>query len=62
MLGWFRAIMPREDRFFVRFGRHSDILVKAAGELDRLLQGGESIPEADMHDLMAYLLTLRPTK
>jgi predicted phosphate transport protein (TIGR00153 family) len=46
MLGWFRAIMPKEDRFFVLFGQHSDILVKAAGELDRLLVGGESIPEA----------------
>jgi len=46
MLGWFRAIMPKEDKFFVLFGRHSDILVKAAGELDRLLQGGESVPQA----------------
>jgi uncharacterized protein Yka (UPF0111/DUF47 family) len=46
MLGWFRAIMPKEDKFFVLFGRHSDILVKAAGELDRLLEGGETIPQA----------------
>lgn len=46
MLGWFRAIMPKEDKFFVLFDRHSEILVKGARELDRLLQGGETIPEA----------------
>jgi predicted phosphate transport protein (TIGR00153 family) len=46
MLGWFRAIMPKEDKFFTLFEKHSDILVRAAGELDRLLAGGASIPEA----------------
>lgn len=46
MLGWFRAIMPKEDKFFVLFERHSDILVKGASELDRLLQGGHTVPEA----------------
>lgn len=46
MLGWFRAIMPKEDKFFVLFERHSDILVKGADELDRLLQGGSTVPDA----------------
>ncbi len=46
MLGWFRAIMPKEDRFFVLFERHAGILVKGARELDRLLQGGDSIVAA----------------
>jgi predicted phosphate transport protein (TIGR00153 family) len=46
MLGWFRAIMPKEDRFFVLFERHAGILVQGARELDRLLQGGDSVPAA----------------
>jgi predicted phosphate transport protein (TIGR00153 family) len=46
MLGWFRAIMPKEDKFFVLFAQHSDILVKGARELDRLLAGGEAVPDA----------------
>ena len=46
MLGWFRAIMPKEDKFFVLFEQHAEILVQGARELDRLLQGGETIPEA----------------
>jgi predicted phosphate transport protein (TIGR00153 family) len=46
MLGWFRAIMPKEDKFFVLFERHAGILVQGARELDRLLQGGDTIPQA----------------
>lgn len=46
MLGWFRAIMPREDRFFVLFEQHAGILVQGARELDRLLQGGDTIASA----------------
>lgn len=40
MLGWFRAIMPREDRFFDLFARHSRTVVGGAEALERLLQGG----------------------
>jgi len=46
MLGWFRAIMPKEDKFFVLFGAHAGILVKGARELDRLLEGGDTIAAA----------------
>ena len=46
MLGWFRAIMPKEDKFFVLFDRHAAILVQGARALDRLLEGGDTIPEA----------------
>jgi len=38
--------MPKEDKFFVLFERHSAILVRAANELDGMLQGGASIPQA----------------
>jgi uncharacterized protein len=44
MLGWFRALMPREDKFFDLFEAHSRILVEGAEALQRLLAGGEGVP------------------
>ncbi|ACA20251.1 protein of unknown function DUF47 [Methylobacterium sp. 4-46] len=44
MLGWFRALMPKEDRFFDLFERHADTLVAAAEALQDLLKGGEDVP------------------
>ncbi|MFS8054261.1 DUF47 domain-containing protein [Rhizobium sp. BR 317] len=41
MLGWFRRLMPREDRFFDLFEQHSKTIVGAAQALDRLLSGIE---------------------
>jgi predicted phosphate transport protein (TIGR00153 family) len=43
MLGWFHAIMPKEDRFFEYFIRHAEIVVAGAEALRGLLQGGESV-------------------
>lgn len=43
MLDWFRALMPRQDRFFELFGRHAQLLAKGAAALDRLLAGGDAI-------------------
>lgn len=43
MLGWFRALLPREDRFFDLFERHSRILVAGAEALQNLLEGGEGV-------------------
>ncbi|HVG50040.1 MAG TPA: DUF47 domain-containing protein [Xanthobacteraceae bacterium] len=43
MLGWFQAIMPKEDRFFDYFTRHAEIVVAGAEALRGLLQGGESV-------------------
>ena len=43
MLGWFRALLPREDKFFDLFERHSHILVAGAEALQKLLQGGENV-------------------
>ena len=45
MLGWFRALMPREDRFFDLFARHAETLVAGADALHGLLQGGDAVPE-----------------
>jgi uncharacterized protein len=45
MLGWFQALMPKEERFFQLFQRHATILVSGAEALRGLLQGGESIED-----------------
>jgi predicted phosphate transport protein (TIGR00153 family) len=41
MLGWFRALMPREERFFDLFQKHAALVVAAAESLRALLQGSE---------------------
>ncbi len=46
MLGWFRALLPHEDKFFDLFERHSRILVEGAEALRQLLQGG---PDVERH-------------
>ena len=43
MLGWFKAIMPKEERFFELFEQHATIVVAGAEALRGLLQGGASI-------------------
>ena len=40
MLGWFQALMPKEDRFFDLFVRHATIVVAGAEALQGLLQDG----------------------
>ncbi|TPN62526.1 DUF47 domain-containing protein, partial [Mesorhizobium sp. B1-1-5] len=39
MLGWFRKLLPREDRFFDLFERHSRTVVGGAEALQQLLLG-----------------------
>ena len=46
MLDWFRALMPKEDRFFGLFDRHARTLVEGAGALKDLLGGGDAVPGA----------------
>jgi predicted phosphate transport protein (TIGR00153 family) len=43
MLGWFQALMPKEERFFDLFLRHSEIVVAGAEALRELLKGGDSV-------------------
>src|SRR5436853_1951045 len=40
---WFRALMPREDRFFELFTRHSDVVVAGAKALREMLEGGDAV-------------------
>jgi hypothetical protein len=44
MLGWLRALMPREERFFELFARHSQAVVGGAEALRAMLDGGDAVP------------------
>lgn len=43
MFGWFRSLMPREDKFFDLFEQHSRTLVAGADALAALLAGGDAV-------------------
>jgi predicted phosphate transport protein (TIGR00153 family) len=45
MLGWFRALMPREERFFELFIRHAQVTVAAAVALRALLKGSKDVAQ-----------------
>src|SRR5437879_6085434 len=45
MLGWFRALMPREERFFDLFSRHAQVTLAGAEALRELLRGGDNVPQ-----------------
>lgn len=44
MLGWFQRLLPREEKFFEMFIRHSETVVAGAEALRSLLDGGEDVP------------------
>ena len=46
MLGLFRAIMPKEDRFFDLFSQHAQTLVAGSRALSDLMSGADSIDSA----------------
>jgi hypothetical protein len=46
MLAWFRALMPKEDRFFDLFERHAATLVDGAAALRALLDGTQDVQAA----------------
>ncbi len=43
MLGWFKALMPKEEQFFELFDQHAAVGVAAAEALRSLLLGGDSL-------------------
>jgi predicted phosphate transport protein (TIGR00153 family) len=43
MLGWFKAIMPKEERFFTLFEQHAAIVVAGAEALCGVLKGGDDV-------------------
>ena len=44
MLRWFRAFLPREERFFDLFARHAMVVMQGAQALQGVLQGGDDTP------------------
>lgn len=44
MLRWFRAFLPKEERFFDLFARHAQTSVQCAKALQDMLRGGEETP------------------
>jgi len=44
MLRWFRALMPKEERFFDLFSRHSEVIAAGAKALRDMLEGGDAVP------------------
>ena len=45
MFGWFKALMPKEERFFVLFNRHATLLVQGAEALKAVLAGGDQLTQ-----------------
>ncbi len=43
MLGWFHALMPKEDKFFDLFARHSKAVLAGAEALRAMMEGGAAI-------------------
>jgi predicted phosphate transport protein (TIGR00153 family) len=43
MLGWFHALMPKEERFFELFARHSEAVLAGAKALRLMMDGGDAL-------------------
>jgi predicted phosphate transport protein (TIGR00153 family) len=43
MLGWFQALMPKEDKFFDLFEQHAALVTAGAEALRSLLKGGDRV-------------------
>jgi predicted phosphate transport protein (TIGR00153 family) len=66
MLGWFRALLPKEGRFFDLFQKHAVVVVAGAEALRGMLHGSDSIEnccnrifqrEAEADDITREVLT-----
>jgi predicted phosphate transport protein (TIGR00153 family) len=45
MLRWFRAFLPKEERFFDLFARHAAVVAEGAVALQGVLRGGDETPD-----------------
>jgi predicted phosphate transport protein (TIGR00153 family) len=43
MMGWFHALMPKEERFFDMFASHSRAVLAGAQALRAMLEGGQAV-------------------
>ena len=46
MMRWFHALMPREERFFGLFARHSEAVLEGAKALRAMMEGGCEMPRS----------------
>src|SRR5437667_2181159 len=46
MMRWFHALMPKEERFFDLFARHSQAVGAGAKALRDMLEGGDAVPRS----------------
>ena len=44
MLAWFRALLPKEERFFGLFEQHAALVVAGTESLRAALEGGSALP------------------
>ena len=44
MLGWFQALLPKEENFFRLFDAHAATLIQGAEALRKVLDGGDEVP------------------
>ena len=44
MFRWFRAFLPKEERFFELFARHAAVVAQGARSLQDMLKGGDETP------------------
>ena len=44
LMRWFRTLLPKEERFFDLFAKHSQAVQQGALALQGMLQGGEETP------------------
>jgi hypothetical protein len=45
MFRWFYALMPKEERFFELFAKHSEEVLAGAKALRGMIEGGETVPQ-----------------
>jgi predicted phosphate transport protein (TIGR00153 family) len=43
MMRWFHALMPKEERFFELFARHSEAVLEGAKALRAMMEGGDAV-------------------
>ncbi len=70
MMRWFHALMPKEERFFDLFARHSQAVLAGAEALRAMLEGGAAVQqnyqtvmdrEQDADDVREVLIAVRRT-
>ena len=45
MLRWFYALLPKEEKFFELYARHSEIVLAGAKALRQMLEGGDALEQ-----------------